>query len=462
MSVTRIRVFFVLLLLLVGIVAGGTVWFFKPSKPVQSWRLPDGSEISLAMVTYGQKHRMRYDDRWQDVLYPILPANVQAKFGSRVAMHTSSTSNAIVVWIWSRKMPGALPTMGASTLPNYQLATVDENGLESKVLFGPNCNYSLSKNGDTLSGWELQAFPRGSKQIGIRLYTGGVNGNDTLIAEFKIPNRVRVNRSTSWIAEQLPATRKTNDLEVSLVKLETGLTADGTGMLPLTKDARSFSVGEFTMREHGHPTEDWSVTQIEAAANSGEIHPMGRSQNSSRWRNHTNFFSFACALWLEEPAWRLKVEVSRTAHFPPTELWIIRDIAVPASGQNNEISAHTNMYGEEIEFLGVSSPNAKLPQDWTKMQPEANLHVRTPFPLSDAHLKLVEVRDDQRRKLMTGGFAIRSSTGSRGATMRQMDYGFAVGIPDDAKTLEVTFAFTQSRYVEFLAKPVMAEPSAKH
>ncbi len=457
---TRIRVLFVLFLLLAAIAVISVILFFKPAQTIQSWRLPDGSEISLAKVTYGHKHQLRYDNRWQDFLYPLFPAKVQSKFGSRVAMHTSSTSNAIVIWFWSRKMPGALPTMGASTLPNYQLATMDENGLESGMLYGPNCNYSLSKNGDTLSGWELEEFPRRSKQIGIRLYTGGSTGNYTLVAEFKIPNQTRVDQP-DWPAEQLPATRKTNDLEISLLKLETGLTGRDVGIGTVGRDTKVFTRGEFTMREHGQATEDWSVNQIESTASSSEIHPKGNGVLSI-WLNHTNVFSFTGALWPEEPAWKLKVKLSRTAHFPPQELWTIKGVLVPAPGQVSEVPSHTNIYGEEIEFLGVSSPNAQLPQDWTKMRPDSNLHARTPFPLSNAHLTLVEVRDDQGRKLEAGGIAIRSSTGGRGATLRQTDYGFAVKIPDWAKTLDVTFAFSQSRSVEFLAKPVMAAPSAKH
>jgi len=453
--VTRIRVLFVLLLLLVaGIVASGVVWFFKQSQPVQSWRLPDGSEISLAKVTYGQKHQVRYDNRWQDLLYPVLPAKVQSKFGSRVAMHTSSTSNAVVVWIWQRHAAAARAK--GFGIPNYHLATVDDNGLESEMLYSMNCRYSLP-SGDTFSGWELREYPRRSKQIGVRLYMGGFTGNNALVAEFKIPNRLQINYPV-WVPEQLPAIRKTNDLEISLLKLETGLTSE-IGIWSAGKDARAFSRGEFTMREKWQATEDWSVTQILASASSGEVRPGGGK--IVFWVDHKNVVSFTGALWPEEPAWKLKVEVSRTSRFPPKELWIIKGIPVPAQGKISEAHARTNIYGEEIEFLGLSSPNARLPEDWTEMEPEAGLHARTPFPLTGAHLTLVEVKDDQGRKVETGGFASSNSTGGRGATLRQTDYGFAISIPDGAKTLDVTFAFSQSRYVEFLAKPVMAEPAGK-
>lgn len=454
---TRIKVLLVLFLLLVAIVVGVVVWFSKPTQTVQSWRLPDGSEISLAKVTYGHKHQVRYDHRWQDFLYPLFPAKVQSKFGSRVAMHTSSTSNAVVVWLWHRQIPAAMRGMGSSPRPNYNLFTVDENGVESERFDLPNCNYFMPKTGDTLSGWELEEYPRRSKQIGIRLYAVGYAGNDVLVAEFKIPNQVRLNYPV-WVAEKLPALRKTNDLEISLLKLETGLATIGMGTRTAGKGGKAFSSGEFTMREHGQATEDWSITHIEATASSGEIRPLALI---SAWRDHKQVFGFTGALWLEEPAWKLKVEVSRTAHFPPAELWIVKHVPVPAPGRISEISAHTNMYGEEIELLSLSSPNTSIEELRIRL-PDANLHARTPFPLSDAHLTLVEVRDDQGQKVETHGLRTGSSTGGRGATLRQMDYRFGINIPDGAKTLDVTFAFSQSLYVEFLAKPVMAEPAIKH
>ncbi len=453
----RIWVIIILILLLIAAIGGG-VWYLKRPRSVQTWRLPDGSEVSLAAVTYGQKHRVRYDDRWQDVLSPLLPDKVQSRFGSRVAMHTSSAPNAVVVWIWHKQIPSATLAMGGGTQPDYQLATVDENGLESEMRYGPNCNYYLPKTGNTLSGWELEEYPRRSKQIGIRIYATGSTGSYALAAEFKVRNGSLIDQ-TNWLAEQLPATRKTNGIEISLVKLETGLTESDVGFGSGGRDAKAFTRGVFTIRDQGKTTEDWRVAQITASADSGEVRPV--LGNSGSWRDHKYLFNFTGALWLEEPAWKLKVEVSRNAGFPPSELWTIKGVAVPASKKINEMLVQTNMYGEEIEFLGLSSPLAKLPQDWTETQPEANLHARTAYPLSGERLTLVEVRDDQGRKLETGGFAISNNTGGRGATVRQTDYGFAVKIPEGAKSLDVTFAFSQSRDVEFLVKPVMAERATK-
>ncbi len=454
---TRNKILFTLLAVLVT--GGLAAWYFaaRPSIPTgQSWRLPDGSEVSLAAVTYGQKHRVRYDHRWQDILSPLLPFSLQFRFGSRVASHTPTGTNAIVIWLWRRSF--ATPPLSFVSLSGCEIVAMDENGLESEHLRGPNCSYTLP-SGDTLFGWGLQQYPRRSRQFGIRIYYPSPSGgSQTLVGDFKIPNRYPVT-APEWLAKQFPITISTNGLEVSLRNLETGLTARETGLGSAAQDARAFTRAEFTMREHGLATEDWSVQTIVARAASGETRPL--QGYSSSWRYHTNVFGFTGALWPEERGWKLNVEVSRTTHFPPSELWTIHDVSVPAARQINKMRATTNVYGEDIEFLGLSSPNAKLPDDWTSVQPDPNLHACTPFPLLGTRLTLVEVRDDHGRKLDIGSFARSDNTGSRGATLRQTDYGFAVKIPSDAKTLDVTFAFTQSRFVEFTAKPAIAAAPAK-
>lgn len=440
-------------LILVAIAAaiGAATWIAaRQSGP--SWRLPDGSQLSLAAVTYGRNHRVRYDNRWQDLLYPFLPAKWQARFGSRVASMTPTGTNAIVVWLWRRA--GTL-TGASIPLPGCELVAVDENGLESERISGPSCSYTLP-SGDTLFGWEVQQYPRRSRRFGIRIYyypspSGGI---PALAGEVGIQNRHRVSTPV-WPAEQLPVTKSTNGLEVTLLNLKTGLTTAEVGLGPAAKDAKAFTCAEFVMREDGHPTENWSVENIIAGAASGETRlPGGQSMT---WRRDKNVFSFSGALWPEERAWRLSVEVRRTAHYPVSELWSINCVSVPESKQVNMTYAATNIYGEEVEFLGLSAPKAKLPADWTAVGGEANLHVRTQYPLLNTRLAIVDVRDDQGRQVEFGSFARNDNTASRGATLRQTDYAFAVKPLPGTKALSATFAFTKSRTVEFLAKPAIAK-----
>lgn len=106
--------------------------------------------------------------------------------------------------------------------------------------------------------------------------------------------------------------------------------------------------------------------------------------------------------------------------------------------------------------MGLSSPDSGEPQGWQgwpSVPGYYNLHAQVGRDLEDAHLKMVEMRDDQGRELQFTGTSARRL----GSTpVAWIEHGWALDIPKDAKTLDVTFAFSKSVQVEFLAKPVMA------
>lgn len=446
----KLRVLSMLVVIILIIIAG---WLLARKKQEEkTLKLPDGSMLSLAKVTYGTNHQVRYGTRWQDFLHPILPAKMQTNFSARIATHTTSSSNGIVVWL--RRTQILLPTnyiYSKYNPPDYQISLVDSNGLESELMQSFSCSYGAWPDG-ILSGWELASYPKRNRELGIKIYFRDEIGNLRSIGKFKIENKFQV-KTDDWKPQALPATRETNGLGVTLVKLETGLTEKESGMGPAGVGAKSFSRAIFRMRDGGKQTESWSATGIKASAASGEERPA--SGYASRWIGGEQQFAFNGPLWIEEPAWKLQVEVSRTKDFPVEELWTIKGVPVPEAGKVVEINATTNIYGAEIVFQGISAAKAKLPQEWTRVEPYVNLHASHPIPMSDMHLRLVEVRDDRGRGVKASSFSSRTSTGGRGATPKELIHGFGIEIPEGAKKLDVTFVFSKSRYVEFFAKPVI-------
>lgn len=433
--------------LLLAVVLAG--WLLvRRHAALPKFRLPDGSELALVKVTQGKKHELRYGNRWQDYLSPILPAAVQSRLGSKVASLTPAHSNAIVLWLWRREIPFT------KTPVDYFLTVVDTNGCESTVLYSPSCSYSTSPDSD-LRGWELKNYPRRDAGMGIRIYMNKGQSHLVRVAGFNIPDRSPI-KAPVWSPESLPATRKTNELEITLEKLETGLTAETAGLNFRIVGAKTVSRAVFAVIEDGRPAVNWALAGLKAAAPSGdEIQPGNSRISAGPGRQE---LSFTGALWLDEPAWKLKVELARSANYPAEELWIIKGVPVPKFGAVTEVNAKTNIYGAEIEFAGLSASNAKLPPDWVGNQLHATIHARSPLPMSDTHLKLVEVRDDLKRKITQLELSSSSSYAGRGATLRETEYGFGIDLPADAKTLDITFAFTRSRFVEFLARPVLAKP----
>ena len=304
----------------------------------------------------------------------------------------------------------------------------------------------------------MPQHPRRAKEFKTRLYRQEPGGTVVRVGELTVRNPLS-RRFPTWTAELLPVTRQTNEVEITLTKLETGLTAKETGHGPAGEGPKSFSRATFSVKENGAPTEKWSVCGISVSNAAGEVRPGGTY--GSRWERGEHKVDFEGALWLEEAAWKLDVDFARTEDFPTDELWFIKGTRVPRHGDLEAMRVVTNLHFAELEFLGVSGAKTVLPADYAAIRPHANVHLRTPHPLNGVRVALVEVRDDQGRKLETKGSTARASMGGRGNTPREILHGFGVEIPEDAKTLDITLAATRVRRVEFLARPVMFESNSE-
>ncbi len=230
----RLKTAIVLSVAAMAAVAGA--WLILP--PAQTWKLPDGSVLELAKVTYGTKHEVRCGNRWQDYLAPFLSASQRLKYGSRVAVHTSANTNAVVLWFWRKIFPGA-PSMtpvqlyNPMTLASERLVAVDEHGLESAILESPNLSRLLTKQLEVLEAWELPDYPRRDRKIKLRIYAPwGTNlvtnsrgsARSEPVGRLTISNPFR-SHAPIWLPEALPATRRTNGWEISLERVETGVQA---------------------------------------------------------------------------------------------------------------------------------------------------------------------------------------------------------------------------------------------
>jgi hypothetical protein len=463
-----ILVFFVLF------IAGGFAWRVSQQPKPQTISLPDGSQLTLLKVTHGTNHVCRYGNRWQDLLYPILPQKLRTKFPPRVMTFPSGSGDTVMVWL--RHDGGATST---SWPPPFYLAAADEKGLESGLQHSASLTRTLNTinpattppvgaapvrvslvggSSSQISGWEQREYPRRAARFEIRVYQEEAGGKVRPMGAFAVRNP-RPGQVPNWTAETLPATRRTNELEITLTSLQTGLTGNETGQGPAGEGARSFSRATFQLKENGARTEKWSVCGISASNAAGEVRPGG--SYGSHWLRGEHKLDFPSALWPEEPAWKLLVDFARTEDFPSDDLWIIKDVKIPLRGELMEARAVTNLHHAELEFLGVSGAKAKLPDGYAGIRPNGNIHLRTPHPMDGLRIVLVEARDDQGRKLEAKGSTARASMGGRGNTPREMQHGFAVEIPRDAKSLDITFAVTRVRRIEFLAKPVMFESKSE-
>jgi hypothetical protein len=433
------------ILIVAGIVA--VVVCLVPHKPhVGPWVLSDGSELSLAGVTYGKNHAMRYGDRFVDYLYPILPPTLRRKFGCKVVRTDTVSSNGIVVWFWTKAIPQTGSSPAAGFVLNYKVGVTDLEGGDADAIAHSSSSV-VWRSSNVLSGWELKEFPRRSKEFGILIYRTENNSPfPTKIAEFKIPNWNSVSYPL-WKARSLPDTVRTNRLEIKLDAF---------------KNERPAASAQFYVSENQHPAVDWTVSHVRAYSATGEsrdasvgVKSNGVFVESEKGELSGSALRFVAAFtgtfWQEEPAWNLKVELTRTANFLPEELWTVKGIPIQRNvGTSGVSDITTNIYGSEIALVKVGG---RVLTHVGNFAP--GFTCRSPLPAVDRHLQVVEVRDEHGKKLKTWRRSSMPSTAGRGATVRELDEEYEFEDADTVKSIDVTLAYTKSLSVEFMAKPTV-------
>jgi hypothetical protein len=485
--------------LVVLLLAAGAIWLMPAHKVVRAFVLPDGTTLSFYKATYGTNHEAFYATDWRDHLARYVPAKYATNLGfKRVTMMpstiNSTSSNNLVVWL---RRSGLLPVpavpvsavpvstvtvsgVPVSTLvssartvaPQVRATVVDENGLEASATMS-------SWNGNLLA-FLLPNYPRRSRIIHVRFWDSSTPTMPTavwpLLAEMEIRNPAP-SMATPWVAETLPATRVTNGLEISLLKLETGRRAAdgraqvsgfGGGAAPAT--ARANSLVQVDFRENGQPAAGWDVLGMQAAAPTGVSvilqRPFPAAMLGST-RRTADGYNIPGVLWPEEPVWEVTIQVGRTSDFPEEETWRLTGLAIPGSGEgeNSIVNLETNISGLHLTCQGLSRRQVSAvyypagtnrPVVSTSFSPGPwTLNFAMTNYVPEVQLKLLSLQTDTGQSIRQTGSS--SSGGSvRGGVVRPATWGFSFQLPDDAVTVDATVAAVKIRTATFRVKPTLA------
>jgi hypothetical protein len=160
------------------------------------------------------------------------------------------------------------------------------------------------------------------------------------------------------------------------------------------------------------------------------------------------------ALWASEPAWKLRVELSRTNDFAPNELLTVPNIPVPEPGEVVPLNQSHEINGVAVHVALLAGLDAELPDPygwWYRYEGQMKFALSVEKEVDDKRLTLVRVRDDRGRPV-----PFEESSRYRYYTNRV----FGLMPAPDARSLTVTLAVHPSRFVEFLAKPKQFAPMA--
>jgi len=404
-------------LLAAGVVAGVVWWGLRP----QTFTLSDGTKLKLVAVTYGKSHSF--------------PGRKPVRARGRGTAF-SSTNDTLFVWIEQVHKD--------RNWPNYQLLVYDQS---ATACAGNSMMTSRQiRPGDEVVGIRLDAFPRRAGKFNLRVQEWNPqNGHQTIKKAFMISNPAR-GAFPTWSPDSLPNTQDDDDVSVTLTRLEAGAKTSYQRDAAATDDPVNKGVlAALQIQQNGRAATNWQPVQVETSDATGN-HITGWC--NSHWEGDEEVTLYQWGLWPDEPAWKLRVELSRTSGFSDGELWSVQNIPLqPGRLQDfwndgrrrtNAAFAETTLNGIHLKLFPVRQFTDQPPGS----QPQGGFEIQTDRPVDGMRLTLSSLTDDQ-------GHDLQSWNWGRGNN----SYRFGLRELGNTKSLNLTLALHRSRFVEFTAKP---------
>jgi hypothetical protein len=419
---TKILLWSVVGILVVGIAVGAIVWLSRP----QVITLKDGTRMTLMEVSYGKHH-----------VAPKIKSSARARSGGGLI---DTTNDTLVVWVLSEKK-------GNRAGPNDQLMVYDPANTACVSSWARD--YTQIKNGTTLEGFLLDAYPKRDGKIVLRVaaYSNNGLGYQLSKGQFVIANPSR-GPFPKWTAEPLPDTQSDGDLNVTLTRLICGVEGFQRGSKndPMNKAV----LAAFRTEQNGVVMTNWQPYRIAMSDATGN--QIQNNSWSNRRENEEAVMVYQWGLWPDEPTWKLNVEMTRTSGFKDDEEWTVQNLPVKTGSQqdlnNYSRNNRTNAAFAETTLSGVHLrmfPAVQFTdQNLGNGQKMGGIRLQVdPEPETlQMRMGVGSLTDEQGHNLRSWG----PNGGGGNETIQIQDLR-------NAKTLNVTIAIHKSRFLEFTVKP---------
>lgn len=407
-----------------GMAAAVYFWFFAP----QTITLSDGTKLTLLKVTYGKHHNFNGKD----------------KKGRKIrAGGLTTTNDSICLWIEQKHKP--------NNWPNYEMIVYDSAktscAARYTMTYGGNFN---NRDGTEIVGMLFDAFPRRGWRLHFYAMAWNPRNGDQELAggSFAVNNPAHGGHFATWSPSSLPDTQSADDLSVTLTKLGWSSGKFGNPRQQVdAKDPRNKSIeAVFRVEQNGNAVTNWDPVQIEITDGTGN-HTMNRSW-SNRKDSDLEYMDFQWGLWPDEPAWKLRVEMSRSSGFTSDEMWTVHSIPLQPGNVNDMFRpdkkgspfSETTLGDTHLEIYPILQPDENQARMYGDMRGFLQIHASP--PPNGTRMTLLKVTDDQDKPINYYNWGWGGG-----------DYRFALRDFKDVKSINVTLALHKSRYVEFMAKP---------
>jgi len=401
-----------------------------------SRRLPDGTLLTLADVSYGREHHFVHGNRLQRLLYPRLPPPVWERVSCPVYSYRPQMKDHFIFWLARDGVPEVGAELGHWGL---RLVAVDEHGYEGQDV--------LWRSGITPAGvtdWQLGIFPRRGQMVRLRAYQQA-SGGMTRVAEFSVANPTPGPHPV-WRAEPLPVTKRAGSLAITLRQLECGVHGEEPHVAA-SHGAKGWTVATFDVKENGYSSDDWHVEEVtfsDATGNAvtGEEHSpeYGYYHYPSGTPPGEQVLAFLDALWPGE-AWKLRVELARSARYEQRDIARIRGVVAPVLGgtwtppKQAQRRFTTRVHGTTVRVLSTARTDPDEPN-------RVRVEVRASGLRPHERVALISSRTEAPRYTFTAHEGEGDGT-----------HELYLEVPPGVRTVDLALAVHRSRFVEFVAQP---------
>jgi hypothetical protein len=304
-----------------------------------------------------------------------------------------------------------------------------------------------------IQGFMLDAFPRWDRKTVVRILSYGQGRQQVSKEQFVISNPAR-GSSARWTPDPLPNTQSDGDLDVTLTKLVGDAPSPynrGNGVPKNDPINKSVQI-DFDVQQKGQSATNWRPVQVETTDATGNYVKGWINQNYQN-AQPTGYF-YQPGLWPDEPAWKVRLEFSRTSGFNADELWSVTNIPVRAGSQqdvwiflgNQMNSDRTNAAFAETTINGIRVKLFPAIQftDFRNNKKVVGVMLKTDPDIVSAGMRLTPptITDDQGHTLNNESAMLGSS-----------DFQYEFAEPRKIKSVNVFIALHKSRFVEFTVKP---------
>ena len=442
-----------LALAVVSVVA--TIALLPTKAPPQIITLPNGDKYQFVAAIWGTNE---IQPSWTAHLFARLPTSfanyVQLKLGNRLGWDMPLRRPAppfVGTGIGSAIPPEAslhfwfrsLGTNISATTRSFKFMLADQNG----VISG-GANASLLIFGSGKYKWLTFGFPaapRRSATLQLCLFQGvgpARRGPYSEIGGVRIANPL-YGHFPQWQPEPLPITKTAGDLQARLTDFTVASqNVSKTLFHPPALGEDRLIVFKLEMNSPRGTNEIWIIDRAELGDATG-------NRAVAHWctRYASGEYGFmpdsGSALWPDEAAWRLKLNLKRTRGRDPEEVVTFKNVPLPPIGATNVVLVTNIIHGVPIVLKQEFRRQANTPALNLPDGSETRITVELTSHPAGVGLDFVGM-------VANTGWSLPAYSERQSDFLNEIRLNF---IPTDATTVDITWAVQRLRTVEFLVKP---------